>query len=42
MSGRRDLVDGLDVDSLRRIWFELHDDLLATLGRQRGQEAVVE
>jgi hypothetical protein len=42
MSGRRDLVDGLDVDSLHRIWFELHEDLLATLGRQRGQEAVVE
>jgi hypothetical protein len=37
-SGRRDWVDGLDVDSLHRVWFELHEDLLATLGHQRGHE----
>ena len=37
-SGRREWVDGLDVDSLHRVWFELHEDLLATLGRRRGDE----
>jgi hypothetical protein len=41
-SGRRNWVDGLDVDSLHRIWFELHEDLLATLGRQRGDEPAAE
>lgn len=37
-SGRRSWVDGLDVDSLHRVWFELHEDLLATLGHERGHE----
>ena len=41
-SGRRDWVDGLDIDSLHRVWFELHEDLLATLGRRRADEPVVE
>jgi len=26
------------IDSYHTIWFELHEDLLATLGRQRSQE----
>lgn len=33
--GRDEWVDGLDVDSLHRVWFELHEDLLATLGLSR-------
>ena len=28
-------VDGTDVDSCHRVWFELHEDLIATLGRSR-------
>ena len=31
-------VSGTDVDSCHRVWFELHEDLLATLGVERGQE----
>jgi hypothetical protein len=26
------------IDSYHTVWFELHEDLLATLGRQRSQE----
>lgn len=33
--GRAEWVDGLAVDSLHRVWFELHEDLLATLGLRR-------
>lgn len=29
-------VDGTAVDSCHRVWFELHEDLLATLGLDRG------
>jgi hypothetical protein len=29
-------VDGTDVDSCHRVWFELHEDLVATLGIDRG------
>ena len=29
-------VDRTDVDSCHRVWFELHEDLIATLGLQRG------
>ena len=29
-------VDGVGVDSCHRVWFELHEDLLATLGIERG------
>ncbi|MEV7228130.1 transcriptional regulator [Polymorphospora sp. NPDC051019] len=32
-------VDRTDVDSCHRVWFELHEDLLATLGIDRGKEA---
>ncbi|MBX9245604.1 transcriptional regulator [Actinotalea ferrariae] len=28
-------VDGTDVDSCHRVWFELHEDLIATLGVDR-------
>jgi hypothetical protein len=32
-------VDQPGMDSYHRIWFELHEDLLATLGLERGQES---
>lgn len=31
-------VDGSDIDSCHRVWFELHEDLVATLGVDRGAE----
>lgn len=31
-------VDRSDVDSCHRVWFELHEDLLATLNLHRGDE----
>ena len=31
-------VAGTDVDSCHRVWFELHEDLVATLGVERGTE----
>ncbi|BCJ70294.1 transcriptional regulator [Polymorphospora rubra] len=31
-------VDRTDVDSCHRVWFELHEDLIATLGIDRGAE----
>lgn len=33
--GRTEWVDGLVVDSLHRVWFELHEDFLVTLGVAR-------
>lgn len=33
--GASQWVDGLEVDSVHRVWFELHEDLLATLGLSR-------
>lgn len=32
-------VDGTDVDSCHRVWFELHEDLVATLGIDRSATA---
>lgn len=34
--GRRDHVDGVGIDSCHVVWFELHEDLLATLGIDRS------
>lgn len=34
--GDLDWIDGVGVDSCHRVWFELHEDLLATLGIERG------
>lgn len=31
-------VDRTEVDSCHRVWFQLHEDLIATLGMQRGNE----
>jgi hypothetical protein len=37
-AGEGGWVDGTDVDSCHRVWFELHEDLVATLGIDRGAE----
>ena len=37
--GLRRWVDGIGIDSCHRVWFELHEDLLATLGIERGEDA---
>ena len=36
--GQPEWVDGLGRDSCHTIWFQLHEDLLATLGIPRGHE----
>ncbi len=36
--GERSWVDGVGLDSCHVVWFELHEDLIATLGLQRGHE----
>ncbi|WP_163541854.1 transcriptional regulator [Occultella kanbiaonis] len=38
-AGQGEWVDGTDVDSCHRVWFQLHEDLIATLGLDRGAEA---
>lgn len=37
-AGEGTWVDGTDVDSCHRVWFELHEDLVATLGIDRRAE----
>jgi hypothetical protein len=37
-TGQHEWVDGSDVDSCHRVWFQLHEDLLATLGIDRRTE----
>ncbi|WP_157248293.1 transcriptional regulator [Nonomuraea typhae] len=37
-SGDGSRVDRTDVDSCHRVWFELHEDLIATLGLNRNEE----
>ncbi|MFE4463483.1 transcriptional regulator [Oerskovia sp. NPDC056781] len=37
-AGEGGWVDGTEVDSCHRVWFELHEDLVATLGIDRGSE----
>ncbi|MEV5751777.1 transcriptional regulator [Actinoallomurus sp. NPDC052308] len=37
-AGEGDWVDRTDVDSCHRVWFELHEDLIATLGLDRHAE----
>jgi hypothetical protein len=39
-AGETAWVDRTDVDSCHRVWFELHEDLLASLGLDRGEELV--
>jgi hypothetical protein len=38
-AGERRWVDAPEVDSCHTVWIQLHEDLLATLGRQRGSDA---
>ncbi|MCG5213531.1 transcriptional regulator [Streptosporangium sp. KLBMP 9127] len=37
-AGENTWVDRTDVDSCHRVWFELHEDLIATLGLDRNAE----
>ncbi|WP_167219156.1 transcriptional regulator [Kribbella shirazensis] len=37
-AGETSWIDRSDVDSCHRVWFELHEDLLATLNLKRGDE----
>lgn len=37
-TGEHGYVDRTDIDSCHRVWFELHEDLIATLGRDRRSE----
>lgn len=37
-AGHHDWVDKTSIDSCHRVWFQLHEDLLATLGLDRGTE----
>ncbi|WP_328989658.1 transcriptional regulator [Kribbella sp. NBC_01245] len=37
-AGGNGWVDRTDIDSCHRVWFELHEDLIATLGLDRGTE----
>jgi hypothetical protein len=36
--GERPWVDAVGIDSCHAVWMQLHEDLLATLGLERGQE----
>lgn len=38
-AGETGWVDRSDVDSCHRVWFELHEDLIATLGLDRGMNS---
>lgn len=37
-AGQREWVDRTDIDSCHRVWFQLHEDLVATLGIDRRDE----
>ena len=37
-AGDHDWITRPVIDSYHTVWFELHEDLLATLGRERSQE----
>jgi hypothetical protein len=38
LAGQHDFVSGAKVDSYHTVWFELHEDLLRTLGREREEQ----
>jgi hypothetical protein len=38
LAGERDFVSGAKVDSYHTVWFELHEDLLRMLGREREEQ----
>lgn len=37
LAGERDYVSGVRIDSYHTVWFELHEDLLRMLGREREE-----
>ncbi|GAA1145629.1 hypothetical protein [Ornithinicoccus hortensis] len=37
-AGQYEWVDRTDIDSCHRVWFQLHEDLVATLGIDRLAE----
>ena len=39
LAGEHDFVTGAKVDSYHSVWFELHEDLLRMLGREREEQA---
>jgi hypothetical protein len=39
LAGETDFVSGARVDSYHTVWFELHEDLLRMLGREREEQA---
>lgn len=41
-AGERQWVDRGDIDSCHKVWFELHEDLIATLGIDRGAEPCID
>lgn len=40
MNGEHNWIDKTDVDSCHRVWFQLHEDLVATLGIDRRTETL--
>jgi hypothetical protein len=38
LAGEHDFVSGAKVDSFHTVWFELHEDLLRMLGREREEQ----
>jgi hypothetical protein len=38
LAGEHDFVSGAKVDSYHTVWFELHEDLLRILGREREEQ----
>jgi hypothetical protein len=38
LAGEHDYVSGVNVDSYHTVWFELHEDLLRMLGREREEQ----
>jgi hypothetical protein len=38
LAGERDWVSGARIDSYHTVWFELHEDLLRMLGREREEQ----
>jgi hypothetical protein len=38
LAGKREFVSGAKVDSYHTVWFELHEDLLRMLGREREEQ----
>ena len=37
LAGEHDWVSGARIDSYHTVWFELHEDLLRMLGREREE-----